>query len=389
MFANVREVSALKKILVLGLSILLVAGLAAATVAVAKSSDSAPLPASGSGAGAATSPRASDAGGQADGAAELLPGAQHWDKGTSSYIFGTNDGIDYASPNVETLPSVQAALKAGGLTLMRTWAYADYTDADIEQRVATIRNSGMECMMMLGTTSNLSWMEHVVSMLGPSCNIYEFGNEPDNPNNDTNIAQLTQRWIADIPQLRAINPHAVFGGPAPAWAESPAGAGSYPSDMAYFLATTAAAGVRADFISYHDYPCVKATTEAQCVQMTPGDIKANYNLVLGWETQYYGHTVPTGITEYNFDPGYKNLFDWAGNASFMSQWTTTALDAMVQAGVSFANLFTSLNYSGDGYLDMFHDSAPYAPKAQYYAVVGAIQHHGGPSNVAIPNPLPS
>ncbi len=389
MFANFRELSAPKRILALGCSTLLVAGLAVATVAVARSSGSDPLPSSSSGTGAATSPRASAAGGQVDGAAEL-PGAQHWDKGTSSYVFGTNDSIEYSSPNVDTLPSVQAALKAGGLTLMRTWAYADYSDADIEQRVATIQNSGMECMMMLGTTSNLSWMEHVVSMLGSSCNIYEFGNEPDNSNNDTNIAQLTTRWVADIPQLRAINPRAVFGGPAVQYAESSDGMqGSYPSDIAYFLATTAAAGVRADFISYHDYPCTNSTSMSQCLSKTPDDIKYNYNLVLGWEDQYYGNTVPTGITEYNFDPGTKNLYTWAGNASFMSQWTTTALDAMVQDGVSFANLFTSLNYSGGGYLDMFHDSAPYAPKAQYYGMVAAIEHHGGPSDVPIPKPLPS
>ena len=42
-------------------------------------------------------------------------------------------------------------------------------------------------------------MEHVVSMLGSNCKIYEFGNEPDNSNNGTNIAQTTKRWIADIP----------------------------------------------------------------------------------------------------------------------------------------------------------------------------------------------
>ena len=192
---------------------------------------------------------------------------------------------------------------------MRTWAYADYSDADIQQRIATIQNAGMQCMMMLGSTGNLSWMEHVVSMLGSNCNIYEFGNEPDNSNNGTNIAQTTKRWIADIPLLRAINPHAVFGGPAVQYAESSDGTqGSYPSDIAYFLATTAAAGVRADFISYHDYPCEKATSMSQCLSNTPGDIKYNYNLVLSWENQYYGNTVPTGVSEYNFDPGTGNLF---------------------------------------------------------------------------------
>ncbi len=321
-------------------------------------------------------------------APRLLPGAKVWDRLVSSDIFGTNDAIEYSSPNVDTLPSVQADLKAGGLTLMRTWAYANYSDADIQQRIATIQNSGMQCMMMLGSTGDLTWMEHVVSMLGSNCNIYEFGNEPDNSNNGTNIAQTTKRWIADIPLLRAINPHAVFGGPAVQYAESSDGTqGSYPSDIAYFLAKTAEADVRADFISYHDYPCEKATSTSQCLSNTPGDISYNYNLVLSWENQYYGNTVPTGVSEYNFDPGTGNLFSWGDNKTFMTQWTTTALNTFAQDGVAFANQFTSLNYSGNGYLDMFNDAAPYGPKAQYYAIAASVAKYGGPSTTA--NPLPS
>ena len=142
--------------------------------------------------------------------------------------------------------------------------------------------------------------------------------------------------------------------------------------MAYFLAETAAAGVRADFISYHDYPCQKATTTAQCIKSTPGDFKWNYDQVTGREDTYYGGTVPTGVTEYNFDPGTGNLYAWGGDGKFMKAWTTTALDALVADGVAFANQFTTLNYSGYGYLDMFHDSAPYAPKAQEKAMAAEV-----------------
>ena len=73
--------------------------------------------------------------------AATLPGEQSWN-GVGSYVFGTNDAIEYASPNVDTLPSVQATLKAGGLTLMRTWAYSNYSDADINQRSPRFRTPG-------------------------------------------------------------------------------------------------------------------------------------------------------------------------------------------------------------------------------------------------------
>jgi hypothetical protein len=363
------QLNPFKKVLALGASSLMVVGMVTVTFEAAN----------GSVPGRSLS--------SANGAENLLPGAQRWANFSSSYVFGTNDAIEYSSPNVDTLPSVQADLKAGGLTLMRTWAYSNYSDADIEQRIATIQNSGMKCMMMLGTTSNLSWMEHVVSMLGSSCEIYEFGNEPDNSNNDTNIAQLTKQWIADITQLRAINPHAVFGGPAVQYAESSDGTqGSYPSDIAYFLATTAAARVRADFVSYHDYPCEKATTKAQCIEMTPGDFSYNYRLVLSWENTYYGGSVPTGMSEYNFDPGTNNLYAWGDDGTFMRRWETTALNAAIADGMAFANEFTSLNYSGYGYLDMFRDQAPYKPKAQEKAMAAAVAKDGGASRMPVPNP---
>jgi hypothetical protein len=387
MLARFREFSTPKKTLTLWCSMLLVAVVPVAGVAVPMGSASGSPPSTDS-AGVATSSGATDAAGQVDGATQLLPGAQRWGKFASSYVFGTNDAIEYASPNVDTLPSVQADLKSGGLTLMRTWAYSDYTDADIEQRIATIQNAGMKCMMMLGSTSKLKWMKHVVSLLGSNCKIYEFGNEPDNSNNHTSIAQVTSEFIADVPKLRALNPSAVFGGPAPQWAESNIGSGSYPSDIAYFLSKTEAAGVRADFISYHDYPCQKATTEAQCIQMTPGDLKYNYRIALKWEKQYYGGTVPTGVSEYNFDPGTNNLYAWGDDGAFMKRWTTTALDAFVADGVSFANEFTSLNYSGYGYLDMFRDTSPYRPKAQFKAMAAAVARYGGSSDMAIANSSP-
>ena len=389
MLPNFRVLGTRSKILAVGCSTFLLAALSTVTVASSGASGSGALLSSSTGAEDAM-PRSPAPAGAGSAAPRLLPGAKVWDRLVSSDIFGTNDAIEYSSPNVDTLPSVQADLKAGGLTLMRTWAYADYSDADIQQRIATIQNSGMQCMMMLGSTGDLTWMEHVVSMLGSNCNIYEFGNEPDNSNNGTNIAQTTKRWIADIPLLRAINPHAVFGGPAVQYAESSDGTqGSYPSDIAYFLAKTAEADVRADFISYHDYPCEKATSTSQCLSVTPGDFKYNYDLVISWENQYYGSAVPTGVSEYNFDPGTGNLYAWGDDKPFMKEWTDEALNALVKVGAAFANQFTSLNYSGYGYLDMFNDSAPYLPKAQYHAMAAFIAKYGGPSTVATPNLLPS
>jgi hypothetical protein len=272
---------------------------------------------------------------------------------------------------------------------MRTWAYETDSDASIQQRVATIKNAGMTCMMMLGDPENLTWMEHVGSMVGAGCNMYELGNEPDNSTNGTNIGQATQEFIGAVSALRKLNPKAVFAGPAVMYPTSSDGhQGTYPSDIAYFLATTAAARVRADFISYHHYPCFGYTDEHQCIDDTPGLLTAGYDQVLSWEKTYYGATVPTGISEYNFDPGSGTLSAFSGVKWFMAQWTETALATFAADKMAFANEFTTLNYSGYGALDMFSDSSPYGPKAQYWGMVASIEHYGGPDVLNVPGQLP-
>jgi hypothetical protein len=367
-----RELTTRRKVLAIGGGALLVVGLAAGTFAAARSSNGSSLPRTGNGneVGAPT---------------QQLPGAHRWNNGVSSYIFGTNDTVEYGWPNVDTLPSVQADLKAGGLTLMRTWAYPLGDGATVEQRVKTIENAGMTCMMMLGGTGStwLKWMQSVVTELGSSCNIYEFGNEP------SNIGQYTNQWIKAIPALRAINPHAVFGGPAIAGPTYYDGsAGNYPSDLAYFLAKTKAARVPPSFVSWHDYPCNGYTSQSACLTHTPEAFAQDQSETLAWEQQYLGYTVPTGVSEYNFDAGSGTLDKWANDAQFMYRWTRTAIDAFAANHFSFAAQFTSLNWSGYGKLDMFSDSAPNGPKSQYYGIVASVQKYGGPSTLAIPNPLP-
>ena len=70
-----------------------------------------------------------------------LPGVQIWQQGISSYVFGTNDTYEWSSQNIETQPAIQHALRDAGFTLIRTFFPDKASDAEIEQRVATIEKS--------------------------------------------------------------------------------------------------------------------------------------------------------------------------------------------------------------------------------------------------------
>src|SRR5947209_1180051 len=116
----------------------------------------------------------------------VLPGQQIWKQGVSSFLFGTNDTQEWSSNNIETNAGMQEDLRDAHFTLMRTFFFdkslADHhstTDAEIEQRLKTIENSGMTCLGVLYNIFDVNFGKHVVTYAGPRCEIYEFGNEPD------------------------------------------------------------------------------------------------------------------------------------------------------------------------------------------------------------------
>jgi hypothetical protein len=377
--------------------------------------------------------------------AHLLPGEQIWNSGAASYDFGINDTIDYGSPNFDTLAgagSPQAQVKAADLGLVRIWSYEGDTQAYVESKVNAAKNSGATCMVMLGETEDLAWLEKTVGWTDSYCTLYEFGNEPNySGNNNYEFSVYTSQWLQDIPQLRAIDPTGLFGGPAIAGINaSDSSIGSYPSDLAYFFAKSKAAGVEPAFVTYHDYSCenfdggawspgtpadcfgwvangntkpctINANQTASCPFNSSGEFAVDQSTVLGWETEYLGEQVPTGLTEWNFDAGSQSLNNWATDsnkpvdntpctksephtycvannptgmtgAEFMTDYTDIALDGIVYAQLSFATEFTSLNYSSYGLLDAFCDGAgfygdPYchaagSPKPQFTAMASEV-----------------
>ena len=335
----------------------------------------------GSSMAVACTPNRNTTNGSGNNSKAMLPGEQTWKDGASSFLFGTNDTQEWANDNVETNSAIQQALKAAHFTLMRTFFFdkslADghaTTDAEIEQRMQTVENSGMICLGVLPSMMDAAFVRHVVSYLGSRCNLYEFGNEPDigdgNGHDVYSAQEYLQQWNMLIPQLRQINPAAKFIGPVTSNAtgdQCRSAASDTQCFMQDFLAGVKASGILPDAVSFHWYPCYH-DSEASCLArassyaQVASEVRCLVNNILG-------KNLPIGITEWNYDPSVPPP-DYGD--TFIRQFTTQALASMIQAKLDFANQFDAQSYGGYGGFDLFDITHHDQPKPQYYAIKSVI-----------------
>lgn len=306
-----------------------------------------------------------------------LPGMQIWKDGASSLLFGTNDTYEWSTQNIETMPSIQHALRTAGFTLLRTFIPDNADDATLEKRISTVENVGAHCLAVLTNVKNTTFNEHVVSYFGSRCQLYEFGNEPDfygTPFND-----YISAWNTTIPLLRQINPAAKFIGPA---VVNSFGLHNY---LPLFLKGVKSSGVIPDAISIHYYPCwqmdeptclASASTFASTIQKTRGYIQSTL-----------GKDLPVGISEWNYDPGNPPPA-YGDKADFITKFTEAAIKSMVKGGAAFACQFDAASYGGYGRLDLF-DVITGAAKPQFDALAALIKRYkqDAESNSSTPQSL--
>ena len=289
---------------------------------------------------------------------QKLPGEEIWKSGISSFLFGTNDTFEWAQQNLETQPAIQQDIRTAGFTIIRTFFQDNASDAEIEQRITAIENSGAHCLGVIYNIFNVSYDEHLVQYLGNRCLMYEFGNEPDL--NNISVESYLKQWNAVIPLLRQINPGAAFIGPV-----TSTSSGSFIQD---FLSGVKSSGVLPDAISFHWYPCYQYS-EDECLNTADTAGQAALQ-VRSMVKNILGKDLPIGITEWNFDPGNPPP-SYGDQSTFITSFSTTALRSMIQAGVAFACQFDAASFAGYGHLDMFNVENN-APKPQYYAIKSII-----------------
>ncbi len=312
----------------------------------------------------------------------LLPGETLW-KGVPSMLWGTNDTQNWdPQNNLITEPAIQQETKADHLALIRTWLFQidlatnqPETDAYQQSKVQAALNTGARLLCELPTENTMAYDEHMVTLFAGQCSYYEFMNEPDNEH--VPIATYISEWASEIPRLRAIDPHALFGGLA---ATTP------PYNECTYSATTptvcymqkvlqgmAQSGVLPDFVTFHWYPCWQDSADS-CMKKAES-YADQVTMVRGWLTQYFGAAgarIPIGVTEWNADPSAP-MPAYTKDACWLEQYSVIALKSMARAGASFAAQLDLANSGGYGTDDMVDVAKNGAAKPQYVALLRLMQ----------------
>ena len=311
----------------------------------------------------------------------LLPGETLW-RGVPSMLWGTNDTQNWdMQHNLITLPAIQRQAKADHLALIRTWLFQydlntnqPITDAYQKSKVQAALNTGARLLCELPTGNSMDYDERMVRLFKDKCSYYEFMNEPDNE--QIPVATYISQWTSEIPRLRAIDPHALFGGPAattPQYSQCTYSPDSTVCFMQKALQGMAASKVLPDFVTFHWYPCWQDTADA-CMKNAES-YGEQVEMVRGWLTQYFGPAgarIPIGVTEWNADPSAP-MPDYTQDPCWIQQYTVTALKSMAHAGASFANQFDLANYGGYGTDDMVDVYKNGAAKPQYVALLRLME----------------
>lgn len=310
----------------------------------------------------------------------LLAGDTLW-AGVPAMLWGTNDTQDYDQQHsLISLPAIQRETKADHLALIRTWLFQvdlasgqPETDAYQQSKVGAALATGARALCELPTANSMAYDERMVTLFKGKCSYYEFMNEPDDEQVpvDTYVAQ----WASEIPRLRAIDPHAKFGGPAaaaPQYSQCTYGPSETVCYLQKVLQGMAQSRVLPDFVTFHWYPCYNEPADSCLAKAsTYGEQVA---MVRGWLTQYFGSAgarIPVGVTEWNADPSAP-MPSYTKDPCWIEQFTTTAVESMARAGASFANQFDLASYSGYGSDDMVDIYKNGRAKPQYVALLGVM-----------------
>lgn len=167
------------------------------------------------------------------------------------------------------------------------------------------------------------------SVFGNGLVYYEYGNEEDLLG--IPVSAYVASWNAIVPQLQRLAYHGQFIGPV-----------NYQYDHDYLTGFLQQAKPHPDAISWHEYTCDDSQPDTLCIARISNWTKhitdARQTMMNTIHT-----TLPVMITEWNYAPNAQSGDGKINNSSFMTAWTTKAMETLAANAVFASMQYTCTN----------------------------------------------
>jgi hypothetical protein len=250
----------------------------------------------------------------------------------SRFIFGTNLSPYDKHYQIVTSPSTRNLLQQMHIQMVRIPLKNQSSEADITQAAQGIKKLNAVPLVSLydpfypGSEEENSKIITIMNKVFGQANVYyEYGSEDDAIG--ITAEEYTAAWNKNIPALKQLAPAAHFVGPA-----------TYHYTTQYLQTFLKQANPLPDEISWHEYACDAAESQAICMQRLNNwsndiiDARAT-------TTQIVGKPLPIIISEWNYAANAKANDGKSNDPTFLAAWTAQALQVL-----SDNQIFASMQY---------------------------------------------
>ncbi len=255
------------------------------------------------------------------------------DATVSPLLFGTNLGLFDSNDQVLNSASTRTALSQMHMRIIRMPVRSSLSEETEIVAAQTIKSIGaiplvvlrgaVDSTVLADDTRIINDMNHI---FGNGVVYYEYGNEEDLLG--VNVTRYTASWNAIVPQLKRIAIHGQFVGPV-----------NFQYDRAYLTSFLRNANPRPDEVSWHEYTCDDSWASDICISHID-HWTTHISDARTAMTATIGVALPIMITEWNYAPNAVPNDGKNNNSTFMTTWTTKALQTLAANRV-----FASMQYS--------------------------------------------
>ena len=254
----------------------------------------------------------------------------------SPLLFGTNMSLYDSNDQVINSVSTQNQLQQLHLRIIRMPVRSALSNETEILAARTIKSVGAYALVVLRgavddtvLADDLRIVNDLNSVFGHATVYYEYGNEEDLLGVD--VGRYTDSWNSIVPQLKRAALNGQFIGPV-----------NFQFDQQYLADFLQHANPRPDAVSWHEYTCQDSWSNDLCIARI--DHWTNHiNSARQTMQSTINTTLPIMITEWNYAPDAQSNDGKINNDSFMTTWTTKALETLAADHVFASMQYTCTN----------------------------------------------